>query len=864
MKTIRVIMAGIGMLAGICVVGSALPDSLAHAAPWSFVDGGAISANNAAFPQLPVTTVHNGALYVAWYESLSSPPGIRIRKFDGTSWSNAGSSGATLVEGTTVYQVQPALASYNGSLYAAYVDFDSVWGNSRIHVKKFNGTAWSDANNNNYNIVLDPIGSCPVAHPHCNDYPGADINRQFNSTATSPSLLAANGKLYASWLEKPNSAPYAFNIRAAVLDASVSPDWHLIDGGGVTGLNYNVTRDAEQNTPVQMAWFNNKLYLGWNETNVRVELRAKEYNPAGGTWAFVDGGVATGLNYDPPSPIDPINRDVRSPNMASFNGSLYAIWSENTYNDPMWGPSGELRYKKFNGSVWSSDGSSDGRSLLNYDISNAVDYPAAIEHNKLLYTAWSEAAEVPAGSYNYPMQLRVASFDGTARTMIDGNIFTGLNGTTTNSVYQPKVATFNGDLYAVWRESTDWPLNQNWIRVKKLPLPPYVTSVSVPSNGVYKSGDSLDFTVTFNKSVTVTGSPYLPITLDTGGTVNAAYVSGSGSTSLLFRYTVAGGVADPNGISVGAALLANGGTLRDADADAADLTLNSVAPTAAILVDGIAPTAAITYSLTGPYKAGDTITITAIFSEVIAVSPVPRIAISGANTLAATEMTRDSATQYSYSHLIGAGNGSASVVLSSGTDLAGNPLIPVPASGASFFVIPIPTLTITISGSGSVNSKNGSGTNYACNSSSCVPVIFGYNDTVTLTATGSNSSFSAWSGAINGNANPYTSLLMDGDKAVTATFTPDPAKVLIDGSGIPYYSIGVALGACGQDGAVRAQASPLFAENVVMTTNHILKLRGGFTDAGFTDVNQAGYSTISGSLKVLAGRLTAERVKVRP
>jgi len=33
---------------------------------------------------------------------------------------------------------------------------------------------------------------------------------------------------------------------------------------------------------------------------------------------------------------------------------------------------------------------------------------------------------------------------------------------------------------------------------------------------------------------------------------------------------------------------------------------------------------------------------------------------------------------------------------------------------------------------------------------------------------------------------------------------------------------------------------------------------------GFTDGNQTGYNTISGWLKIQAGKLTAERVKIKP
>ncbi|MFZ4550025.1 MAG: hypothetical protein ACOYN4_21425, partial [Bacteroidales bacterium] len=65
-------------------------------------------------------------------------------------------------------------------------------------------------------------------------------------------------------------------------------------------------------------------------------------------------------------------------------------------------------------------------------------------------------------------------------------------------------------------------------------LAPTVSSVSVPPNATYIVGQNLNFTVNFSEAVTVNtggGTPYIPITLTTGGTVNAAYISGSGTTA---------------------------------------------------------------------------------------------------------------------------------------------------------------------------------------------------------------------------------------------------------------------------------------------------------------------------------------------
>ncbi len=99
------------------------------------------------------------------------------------------------------------------------------------------------------------------------------------------------------------------------------------------------------------------------------------------------------------------------------------------------------------------------------------------------------------------------------------------------------------------------------------------------------------------------------------------------------------------------------------------------------------PTATVTYSdADGIVKSGDALTITATFSEAMVDSPAPKIALSGSNTLAAINMTKVSATSYTYLHTVGAGNGAATVALSIGTDTAGNVVTSAPTSGATFTV----------------------------------------------------------------------------------------------------------------------------------------------------------------------------------
>ncbi|KDR59107.1 hypothetical protein APPUASWS_001105, partial [Arthrospira platensis str. Paraca] len=132
---------------------------------------------------------------------------------------------------------------------------------------------------------------------------------------------------------------------------------------------------------------------------------------------------------------------------------------------------------------------------------------------------------------------------------------------------------------------------------------PRIASVSVPTANNYGIGQELEFTVTFSQAVTISGEVSLPITLDTGGVVNAALVGdGSSATTHSFRYTVAEGDEDLDGIEVGAELIvADGATIVNSNGMSAVLTLNAIDDTTAILVDGIAPDAP-TITTTGATK----------------------------------------------------------------------------------------------------------------------------------------------------------------------------------------------------------------------------------------------------------------------
>ena len=76
-----------------------------------------------------------------------------------------------------------------------------------------------------------------------------------------------------------------------------------------------------------------------------------------------------------------------------------------------------------------------------------------------------------------------------------------------------------------------------------------VTLRSSPASGMkYGAGETIEVQVGFQIPVTVTGTPQVALTIGTT-TRQAGYASGSGTSTLTFRYTVRAADADSNGIS---------------------------------------------------------------------------------------------------------------------------------------------------------------------------------------------------------------------------------------------------------------------------------------------------------------------------
>ena len=210
---------------------------------------------------------------------------------------------------------------------------------------------------------------------------------------------------------------------------------------------------------------------------------------------------------------------------------------------------------------------------------------------------------------------------------------------------------------------------------------PALTSVTVTSTphkttDTYGAREHIEFSMTFNASVTVTGAP--TFAFDLGGASTATWYAGSGTATLRFSHAVSGGTSgdrDTNGISWAEnAIALNGGTIAGTDnAVAAVLTHVAQSNLAGHKVDGrttaVTPatvTVAVTStptSLADTYGFGETIVITVTVSEAVEVVGDPEFEFSmnnpggAANDVPATyDRTRSSPTTMAFAYTVQAGD----------------------------------------------------------------------------------------------------------------------------------------------------------------------------------------------------------------
>ncbi|WP_034408861.1 Ig-like domain-containing protein, partial [Comamonas thiooxydans] len=275
------------------------------------------------------------------------------------------------------------------------------------------------------------------------------------------------------------------------------------------------------------------------------------------------------------------------------------------------------------GGTLAPGGNAAGILTINGPLSMAAGSTLALQINGLTagsgYDQVVVNGRVDMSAANLAVTHGYASAEGDAYTIISNDLADGVTGTF-SGLAEGGIMAATGNGTALTTSYIGG--NGNDVTLTA-PIFPRVTGVtSSNGNGQYGIGDVITITVTFDANVSVTGTPQL--LLETGATDRPLnYVSGSGSNTLTFSYTVqAGDVAADLDYAATTALTLNGGTIKGAASQDAILTLaapgaaGSLGTNKALVVDGVRPSVSISLS-DSSLTAGETATVTITFSEAV-------------------------------------------------------------------------------------------------------------------------------------------------------------------------------------------------------------------------------------------------------
>ena len=215
-----------------------------------------------------------------------------------------------------------------------------------------------------------------------------------------------------------------------------------------------------------------------------------------------------------------------------------------------------------------------------------------------LVVNWREPANAGPAITDYDVRYQTMSPPGSWAELPDTTDSTATTATITSltesTLHEVQVRAQNAEGTGDWS-----PSGEGTTSAAPAPAITSVTFANDPASGqagYFKSGDDVDVAVTWDAAVTVDGTDGTPsVRLLVGSLASAAtdarHVSGSGTATLTFRYRVAAGHRDDDGLSVPMGSVAlNGGTIVKRGATvAAGLAHAGVATDAARKVDGAKP-----------------------------------------------------------------------------------------------------------------------------------------------------------------------------------------------------------------------------------------------------------------------------------
>jgi hypothetical protein len=378
-----------------------------------------------------------------------------------------------------------------------------------------------------------------------------------------------------------------------------------------------------------------------------------------------------------------------------------------------------------------------------------------------------------------------------------------------------------------------------------------ISSVNAPANAWYVLGQNLNFTVNFTEAVTVSGTR---MELNIGGTqVYANYLSGSGSSAIVYRYTVLVNQLDINGIATLGTLDLNAGTISDGT-NAATITFTDPVLTG-VKVDAVIPTiSSVTAPADATYLVTNNMDFTVNFSEAVTITGSPRITLDiGGQTKYATYSSGSPGTAIIFRRTVVGGDVDADGIASSSPITLNGGTIFDPASNVAVLTFTPPTTTgVLVSTTALVTLSPttfdfGSSIDYTSSNGTYLDINAGANSLARLTNSDQTDDSTAGTGGDlgfqSGGASGTVGVTYNAsDKIILNTGGSDTNNAELDQSWTPawtnilgYWKLNGAVGAIGSGATVTATVGTdgtTVAGNLSYATARMSQGVSGFSATG--------------------------------
>ncbi len=280
---------------------------------WEWKDGGGVTGLNKDGTlydgRKPKMVVFDSKLFIIWNENSSGARQVRVRQFDGSTWSWAEPGDPTGINYNTAYASDSShLVVLNSKLYAVWNETTADTGNAKqVRVAEWDGsTGWT---------FKDGNAITGLSQTSTND-----VEEEFP--------LVFNSKLYITWGEK-NASNYK---QLRVIEWDGVSTWQFVDGNGADGLNKDVTKQAASSS---LFVYNSKLHVAWAELDASsiFQLRVSQWDGSS-TWSLVGGSGTSGLNKDSTkSAVFPISVPFESGLFMTFFEGMEMVTTDHSTTD---------------------------------------------------------------------------------------------------------------------------------------------------------------------------------------------------------------------------------------------------------------------------------------------------------------------------------------------------------------------------------------------------------------------------------------------------------------------------------------------------------------------------------------------------